>query len=345
MLRLTVLSTICLSLVAGCHYHPEQRHKRALSPPNARMQISGTSSMRTFFTSCMERRVSSDVFPSFQTILDYVVLDTKWYKNSDDATCLASSGTDTADCWIARITSLIDRSSPLYQTSMLCIAEFTTLSLSSNPEGGSSEISNARFKRQILVPNERDTNEYINCFERNLVLPDDRNPINVPILVRFIRNHTVCTGGELGDCQLTNISMAADTENFAYRLEALTRDDSPLLDTTVLCNHEVFPIVPVEQVNRTDECYAGISVKFGQTFHTERCASSETMCQTKIVMNRRRKIVEKKCKHGDACLGNWSANRQNCFGENAIKNGVRVCHFCCTGNLCNNSTSINELAN
>ncbi|XP_002126533.2 uncharacterized protein LOC100177026 [Ciona intestinalis] len=345
MLRVLVFAGI-LAIGHGCHHSQgvAGRHKRALSPPGPAMRIADTITLRDFFTNCMQRRAGS-IFPSFQTILDYVVLDTNWYKNSDNITCSLTSDSDTAACWIARLGSLIIPQSPLYTASRACISDFVTFTA----EGGSGlgtgfagEGSVGRFKRQaVLDPDVGDTDDYINCFENKLHLPDDRNPISVPILVRFIRNHTVCKlGANIEDCKLNQTTRALVPRNFAYRLEGLTRLDSPLRYPIIYCNNDIFPIVFDVPVRRTDACYSGMVVNGVSLFRTERCAPLETMCQTKIVANGPIKIVEKKCKHGQACLSNWSGNRQNCYGENALKNGVRVCHFCCAGDLCNESSEI-----
>nr|XP_004227373.1 uncharacterized protein LOC101242418 [Ciona intestinalis] len=151
------------------------------------------------------------------------------------------------------------------------------------------------------------------------------------------------TKGDTKDCRTNETTNGLGQRNFGYRLDGLTKPDSPLRNAITYCNRVFFPIVAAEPNRRTDVCYSGVVVNRGSSFSTQRCAPEETACQTKFIISGAITVILKQCKHRDACMSNFRGNGHNCLSEDAGNNKQpRVCRFCCTRNLCNNSTDIQD---
>ncbi|XP_078490418.1 uncharacterized protein LOC101243400 [Ciona intestinalis] len=275
----------------------------------------------------------------YQTIVDYVILDSNWYNNSNGTTCTSERWSDTTWCWNGRLAELVRRESPFNAAGRSCIAQFVSYA----SRGGITGRGKRQSGLQSNPISSGDIADYNSCFTNHLHLPDDRNPINVPTLTRFIQNHTMCsTRTDIQDCRTNETTRDLAQRNFGYRLDGLTRPDSPLRNAITYCNRDVFPIVETEPVQSTNECYSGFGRDGDSWFRRQRCAPYENACQTKFIVNGRTTMIMKTCKHRDACMSNFSGNRQNCFSEEAMNNRARVCHFCCTGDLCNNSDNIQD---
>nr|XP_039267031.1 uncharacterized protein LOC120342316 [Styela clava] len=86
-------------------------------------------------------------------------------------------------------------------------------------------------------------------------------------------------------------------------------------------------------------CYVGENGNYTMDI----CPESEQMCQTAIRIENGNIQITNSCKQDKACMNNQDINIQNCIGDEAFRNNVRVCHFCCESDLCNNEYDLDTL--
>nr|XP_039253081.1 prolow-density lipoprotein receptor-related protein 1-like isoform X2 [Styela clava] len=110
--------------VEGCRYR-----KTGNSLLDSRKQISADNDvdqeLSNFFSSCMFQKTGS-VFPSWISVVDFVLRDTRWFSASDEQFCKEkmSGEINSVECWQHRMDRLVRNGSELLSPAKDCVAEY-----------------------------------------------------------------------------------------------------------------------------------------------------------------------------------------------------------------------------
>ncbi|XP_078491003.1 uncharacterized protein LOC100184932 [Ciona intestinalis] len=229
-----VLVINVLKLSKCCH--APSRNKRQTSSVTS--QVEATTRMRDFFVSCLRSKVG-DIW-DWESVIDFSVLDSAWYKNTDEI-----------HCRVKRVSVYI----VIYNFNYWCIDSLFAIK-------GNSTSSSGRKKRQAFPTVRRCTTYFANapttrlyntCTTDNIVLPSDRRRLDFASLTEFVADNTLCTS-ELAECGSNNEETitAGDTSvpSWPFLFEAIALNTSPIKSVATSCNR-IFPTA------RNDESRCG----------------------------------------------------------------------------------------
>ncbi|XP_076806301.1 uncharacterized protein LOC143449859 [Clavelina lepadiformis] len=79
-----------------------------------------TRKLRPKMVDCFSSQVG-DMYKSWQSIVDFVVLDAKWFKKTEDEICGKAAERNTATCWKESVKQLLRPNSTLLPIAFKCI--------------------------------------------------------------------------------------------------------------------------------------------------------------------------------------------------------------------------------
>ncbi|XP_078491364.1 uncharacterized protein LOC144747497 [Ciona intestinalis] len=225
-----------LCLVAscfGCHWFTGLPGGRKKRNANKQQAISETSTLRSYMAACLaQNAVASGI--DFNSLVDYSILYSFWYLNTDQWVC--SQSEDTAQCWKEKIAQYIDATSVLFQPLQDCISQFATDVGNGGPLTYGS--GKRRKKRQVSAP----VRPYASCIQNDRSLVGSSISIDYDQVATFVEEHTVygyaCEGC---GCQTSQTTPPGGRNAWAFRFAALTRTDAPLRSVIQNCNDRFFP--------------------------------------------------------------------------------------------------------
>ncbi|CAK8695104.1 unnamed protein product [Clavelina lepadiformis] len=191
---LTLSLVTWFSYAAGCHspFHGAVERKKRQVMTESLEEVVQTRSLRDYFRDCLQEKVENTI--EWQSIVDYTILDTIWYHNSDEGVCT----NDAVQCWKDQLNIYLRPSSSLLMPAKECIDN-----LDFDIEETGTIVYRSREKRQVSQKYDVDVLEiYSRCISRKAVFPTGRRPVEFEPIVRFVRDHAIC-----GDCtSVSNIS-------------------------------------------------------------------------------------------------------------------------------------------
>jgi len=140
-LLLLFLAAFLVQYVSGCHnvqkhndkkYCQDDKHKdkaeykekcnrrRRRRSVDSSDLVADTLTLRTYFNDCLFDKLESN--QSFVAEVDYVILDSMWYLNTDAANCKESN--DEAGCWKVLLESFL-KAGELYDAAAECIDSYS----------------------------------------------------------------------------------------------------------------------------------------------------------------------------------------------------------------------------
>ncbi|XP_076802144.1 uncharacterized protein LOC143446410 [Clavelina lepadiformis] len=244
----------------ACHTYLSvlKRRKRTIDE-----EVQDTEILRQYFTDCLEDKVGS--IPGWQSTVDYSILLTNWYRNTEDFTCLGDS---TADCWKDELSVYVQSdssSAQVLQAGKDCIDQYEadqalfineyeprsnrrkrqTEGFPSRgfPPGGypNPEVGPPRPRSPIPGYPDPAKQRYDNC----VAISSSQSAIgfqrlNIATLSNFVNDHLQYSC----DSRKTRSSTPELSAVWPYRFVALTRLDTPLRDSLLDCGKLVYPPAP-----------------------------------------------------------------------------------------------------
>ncbi|CAK8688751.1 unnamed protein product [Clavelina lepadiformis] len=253
-LFLTLFCFVCyIQLGQACHsaLHGAVERKKRQADLND-VNVANTEGLRNYFTNCM-RDMVGDIW-DWQSVIDTTVLDTFWYDLSDENVCSEQQGQDTAECWRARLDFYLKNSSFLFPPSSDCIFQYERdisngiIVYESFQFGAGTPFGNQELcveePEEPFYPNSPTVRQYTACNQGKVSFPPNRPALDFPSVFQFVEGHTICSA-ELRDCNGNNVETLSSVEpgvaRWPYRLEAITKDSSPLSLAIPECNEMFFP--------------------------------------------------------------------------------------------------------
>ncbi|XP_078492042.1 properdin-like [Ciona intestinalis] len=207
----------------GCHWFTGLPGRRKKRDANNQQAISETSTLRSYMAACLAQNAVAPGI-DFNSLVDYSILCTFWYLNTDQWVC--SQSEDTAQCWKEKIAQYIDATSVLFQPLQDCISQFAT------------DVGNGGPR----VTTNRPVRPYASCIQNDRSLVGSSISIDYDQVATFVEEHTVygyaCEGC---GCQTSQTTPPGGRNAWAFRFAALTRTDAPLRSVIQNCNDRFFP--------------------------------------------------------------------------------------------------------
>ncbi|CAK8677557.1 unnamed protein product [Clavelina lepadiformis] len=247
----------------GCTVHLAFRKRRKRTTMD---EVSSTDEIRQYFSACLaDKAVFID---GWDSIVDFSILLTNWYRVTEDITCLGDS---TASCWNNELDVYVQSESfsdDVLQAGKDCIDQFEidvsldiytyTPSRKKRDILSSSSLNELHTTQRRVFKRNLPTNEpdvrpaYLQCLnasmEVNSLVSLDYDP-----LTTFIDEHLQYSC----DSRETSSSTEQLSRVGPYRFVALTRLDAPIRNIWLECAIEFYPPEPFwANIGSWSECSA-----------------------------------------------------------------------------------------
>ncbi|XP_076801604.1 uncharacterized protein LOC143447197 [Clavelina lepadiformis] len=224
----------------GCNIWLGDRKRRKRTSAE---EIQATEALREYFAACLNDKavLTSD----WESVVDYSVLETNWYRDTEDFTCL---GNATAGCWKNELDVYVqsgNSSEDVLQAGKYCIDQYEA-----DFSQGIFEYQPSKKKREVLPKSSNSAQQssevynnlkegYISCLDSS-VETSSLPSFDYRFLSDVVDKHLQYSC----DIQRTLSSTDRMSSVWPFRFAALTRIDSPLREALYRCGKDFFPPEP-----------------------------------------------------------------------------------------------------
>ncbi|CAK8677556.1 unnamed protein product [Clavelina lepadiformis] len=227
---------------------------------NTADEIQETSILRQYFTACLQDKVGS--ISGWRSTVDYSILLTNWYRNTDDFTCL---GEATASCWKRELEVFVQSGSSsrkILQAGKDCIDEYKA----DQADGINVYQITSANSRERQTSNSDGSNFLIVGFPDPLLqryracvlassfgLSEIYQQLDITSVSNFVIDHLQYSC----DSRDARTSTNQFEVLWPFRFVALTRLDSPLREILLRCGKQLYPPAPFwEDFGKWSDCSA-----------------------------------------------------------------------------------------
>ncbi|CAK8695229.1 unnamed protein product [Clavelina lepadiformis] len=206
---------------------------------NRRKDISyRTRKLRPKLVNCFSSSKLGMMYKSWESIVDFVVLDTEWFTKTEDETCGKAAGRNTPTCWNESVKQLLRPNSTLLRITLKCMKQ--SRRKKANKQQETVKDGKMFFRKTCLQQNKILDKKYKKCIQRQRKRNgDDKRSIDFDSILAFVEDHWMCDSSIPGSC--TPKGNICQPPSWLRRLPTFLNYMGPLNQHLFYCNNEIFP--------------------------------------------------------------------------------------------------------
>ncbi|XP_076806850.1 cubilin-like isoform X2 [Clavelina lepadiformis] len=230
---------VLLLILSTCHACRFQQYVS-----NRRKDISyRTRKLRPKLINCFSSSKLGMMYKSFESIVDFVVLDTEWFTKTEDQTCGKAAGRHTPTCWKESVKQLLRPNSTLLRITLKCMKQ--SRRKKANKQQETVKDGKMFFRKTCLQQNKILDKKYKKCIQRQRKRNgDDKRSIDFDSILAFMEDHWMCDSSIPGSC--TPKGNICHPPSWLRRLPTFLNYMAPLNQPLAYCNNEIFPRLSTE---------------------------------------------------------------------------------------------------
>ncbi|CAK8687204.1 unnamed protein product [Clavelina lepadiformis] len=218
-----------VSAINACRFQQLVRYRRK----SIRFR---TRKLRPYFSQCLTSKAEK-TYKSWNSIVDFVVLDTHWFTEVEDGTCAKAAGRNNTKCWRSAVKEMLRSNSALLPYLLQCMKhrKLKENSTSKKKEGRNSVDETSCASKTI-------PRKYENCFKNSMKKSDkERRRFHLASVLEFLEDHWICENPIMTKTCFTKSNVTCHTQSWLRRMARLTKPTSPIKTILNKCNAKIFP--------------------------------------------------------------------------------------------------------
>ncbi|XP_076804722.1 cubilin-like [Clavelina lepadiformis] len=193
-----------------------------------------TREMRPYFIKCLAKE-ARNTYKSWKSIVDFVVLETRWFAETEDVTCAKAANLNNKKCWRSAVRKMLRPNSALIPHLLHCMKHRKFNATTEKGKKHDDESHDQTCLSEI-------SGKYEDCFTKSL--NENGNifkTFHLESVLGFLQSHWACEIRPVTDNCFPKSNATCHTQSWLRRMATLTKPTSPFKTILNKCNAEVFP--------------------------------------------------------------------------------------------------------